>query len=321
MGSTCLAALLLFACTPRADSSDPDVRAPAVQAGAAGGVDGGRIMSTLIDARPAAIIEGKVLDWGELRPLLNEAAGARVLQEVVLDRQLDERIAAAGIVITDDDVDAERSLFYETLSSDPDVSARLARELRARQGLGRVRFARLLRRNARLRALVRGDVEISDEAVGVMYELVHGPTREARLMVLPTLGQAQAAIDRVESGELFGEVAAELSTDTSAARGGMLAPISNRDATYPEALRQSLFALEQGELSPPVLLGDRYAVLLMMREIEGDGADPQEVRADLERAVRLNQERLLMDRLGRELLAEASVTILDDQLAWSWEQR
>ncbi|MCZ6542944.1 MAG: hypothetical protein O6768_04705, partial [Planctomycetota bacterium] len=43
-----------------------------------------RISSTVIDARPAAMVNGMVVEWGELRPLLNEAAGAEVLQEIIL---------------------------------------------------------------------------------------------------------------------------------------------------------------------------------------------------------------------------------------------
>ncbi|MHC4590183.1 MAG: peptidylprolyl isomerase [Planctomycetota bacterium] len=230
--------------------------------------------STLIDARPAALVEGRVVDWGELRPLLNEAAGADVLADVVLDRMLVAELDDAGILITAQELDAERALFYETLSPDPDTAARLARQLRARQGLGRQRLDRLLRRNAALRALVRDRVEITEEAISRMYEIAHGPKRQARLIVAPTLNDAQAAINRVNAGELFADVAVEVSTDTSAARGGMLEPISRADASYPQALREAVWALEPGELSRPVFLGDRYAVLALLSVFDGDRQPP-----------------------------------------------
>jgi hypothetical protein len=277
--------------------------------------------ATLVDARPAALVEGRVVDWGELRPLLNEAAGADVLSEVILDRMLAPALDNAGILITEQDMDAERALFYSMLSADPDVAARVARQLRARQGLGRQRLERLLRRNAGMRALVRDRVEITDEAVRRMYEIVHGPKRQARLMVLPTLVEAQAAINRVNAGELFADVAVELSTDTSAARGGLLEPVSRADASYPQALREALWALERAEVSRPVFLGDRYAVLSMVRIVDGDGADFETVRPQLVQQVRLNQERFLMDDLARRLMAEASITIIDDEIKWSWDSR
>jgi hypothetical protein len=277
--------------------------------------------ATLIDARPAALVEGRVVNWGELQPLLNEAAGADVLAEVVLDRMLAPRLDDEGIVITAKELDAERALFYETLSTDPDMAARLARQLRARQGLGRWRLAKLLRRNAALRALVRDEVVINEEAIGRMYEIAHGPKRQARLIVVATLADAQAVIDRVSAGQLFSDVAVERSTDTSAARGGLLEPISRADASYPQALREALWALVPGELSRPVLLGDRYAVLSLVRVVDGDGAEVDAARPQLERQVRLNQERILMDDLARSLLAEATVTIIDDEIKWSWDAR
>jgi hypothetical protein len=283
--------------------------------------EGGVPPATLIDARPAALVEGRVVDWGELRPLLSEAAGADALQEVILDRMLAPALADAGVVITRDDLGAERALFYEMLSPDPNVAARLAKELRARQGLGPNRLEGLLRRNAGLRALVRDQVEVADEAVRRMHEVVHGPKRQPRLMILPTLAEARSAISRVNAGEPFTDVALEVSTDASAARGGLLEPISRADASYPQALRETLWGLEPGELSPPILLGDRYAVLTLARVVEGDGADLESVRPQLERQVRLSQERLLMDRLARQLLAEANVTIIDDAVKWSSDNR
>ena len=77
---------------------------------------------------------------------------------------------------------------------------------------------------------MRDRVQVTDEAVGRLYEIIHGPKRQARLMVLATLRAADAAIQRVRSGEFFGDVAVEISTDSSASRGGLLEPISRGHA-------------------------------------------------------------------------------------------
>ncbi|MEE9130101.1 MAG: hypothetical protein V3T84_08790, partial [Phycisphaerales bacterium] len=93
-----LAAGFLFACAGGADStgrggivaqrplaiSTPDSGPPL--ATRPGGDEVVAVVSTVVDARPAALVNGRVVQWGELRPLLNEAAGAVVLQEVILDR-------------------------------------------------------------------------------------------------------------------------------------------------------------------------------------------------------------------------------------------
>ena len=112
-----------------------------------------------------------------------------------------------------------------------------------------------------------------------------------------------------------------VSTDSSAARGGLLEPISRADLSYPEALRQALWSLESGEISSPVLLDRGYAVLVLVRELQGDGADPAQVRPELERLARLHHERLLMDQLARQMLFQVSVTIFDDALRDNWSRQ
>ncbi|MCZ6445856.1 MAG: peptidylprolyl isomerase [Planctomycetota bacterium] len=319
----------MFACSCQTDSPRRSFRegtsitlsSPFGRFGDSAAPAGARISSTVIDARPAALVNGVVVEWGELRPLLNEAAGAEVLQEIILDRMLSRALADAGVTITADEVDAERQLFYSTLSPDTGVSARLGRELRSSRGIHRHRFAQLLHRNASLRALVRDRVQVTDEAVGRLYEIIHGPKRQARLMVLPTLRAADAAIQRVRSGEFFGDVAVEISTDSSASRGGLLEPISRADPSYPQALRQVLWSLASAEISAPVLLGDTYALLMLVREVPGDGADLDEQRGELERLARLNQQRLLMDQVARRLILQATVTVFDEALRESWDSR
>jgi hypothetical protein len=270
------------------------------------------IAATHIDARPA------VIGWGELRPLLNEAAGAAMLRELILDRMLTAEIEHEGVAIGPDQLAAERRLLLETLHHDPEISIRLLEELRVRQGLGRTRFEALLRRNASLRALVRPRVEISDAAVHRMYDAVHGPRRQARLMVLPTLAEARLAAERVQQGESFVDLTVELSTDTSAGRGGLLEPIGRGDPSYPEALLNALWELGPGDVSRPIMLDGQYALLLLVREIEGDGADFDAVRPGMERRVRLALERVLMDQLARSMISGSRVTIFDDALEESW---
>ena len=305
---------VLFACSGPPDSTWPgtgvavSARLPAQDP----------MISTVIDARPAAVVDGRIVGWGELRPLLSEAAGAEVLREVILDRMLAGAVAEAGITVTTNDLEAERELFYSTLSLDRDLAVRLARAVRQRQGLGRERRRRLLKRNASLRALVSGQVQVSDETIRQMSQIIHGPKRQARLILLPTLAEAQAAVRRVEAGEFFGDLAVELSIDSSAPRGGLLEPISVADPSYPEALRQTLWSLAKGDVSNPVLMERGYGVLMLLTEIPGQDVDMKEVRGEMERLARLQQQRILMDRLARKLLAKPSVIIIDQAIKESW---
>jgi hypothetical protein len=311
----------LFACAGPSDSPGWQDAAETSGETAFDGTGNDFVSTTLIDARPAALVEGSIVNWAEMRPLLNEAAGAAILQEVILDRMLIIELARTGRSVTDRDQQRERDLLYETLSPDPDVAARLAKALQVRQGLGKRRFRRLLHRNASLRALIADDVILSEEAIIQTHMILHGPTRRARLMVLPSLSEAQTAVNRVRDGEFFGDVAVEISTDASASRGGLLAPISRADPTYPEVMRDALWTLVPGETSTPILLSQQYAVLMLVEEIDGDGVTLEDSRVQMQRQVRLMQQRLLMDQKARQLLNEASVTVIDAALKDSWDDR
>ena len=309
---------LLYGCATPTDSSPAPLpagtEAPAVR-------PGGEPVTTFVDARPAALVNGRGVLWGELRPIVTEAAGAQALRDVILDHKLAELTAEAGIIITDDDEAAEQRRLLETLGDDPNTAVRLLDELRDRQNLGPHRYPALLRRNAMLRALVRDRVQVTGAAVAQMYDTLHGPKRQARLITVGDLSAAQAAAGRIRSGEFFGDVAVEMSTDSSAARGGLLQPVSRSDPSYPAALRDAIWALpDMNETSDPILLGNGYAIAQLVREIEGDGVPLEDERDKLERLVRMNQERVLMDRLARTILTDAAVTIFDESLQSSWRR-
>jgi foldase protein PrsA len=304
--------------TARADGTSTR-RPPSSQPGTRPGAGAPEIIATPVDARPAALVNGRMLEWGSIRDGLTEAAGGEVLAEVILDRLLHEELQKAGIVLGPDALAGERALLLSSLHEDVNQAVRLLQELRERSGLGPARFEMLLRRNASLRALVRDTVVVSDEAVAAMHERRHGPRRQARLIVVKSLEEAQRAIDRLNAGEAFADVAAEASIDPSAARGGLLEPISAADPTYPRAIREALGLLKAGEISPPVLLPESFAILTLVREIPADDVSLGESRDAMARLVRLEQERLLMEQMARRLLGGATIAVFDDSLKFSFD--
>ncbi|MCA9284982.1 MAG: peptidylprolyl isomerase [Phycisphaerales bacterium] len=263
-----------------------------------------------------AMVDGAPVQWMELRPALLEAAGGQALQDLALDRRLAIELRKRGLAVDQSAIDRERQLLLESIAADRNTAARLLEELRRRDGLGPVRFDALLVRNASLRMLVADEVRITPETLAQARDLATGPRRQVRLITLPSLTDCDAALRRLDAGESFSDVAVEVSTDRSAARGGLLEPFARADVTYPQALREAVFALAPGQVSSPILLENGYAIAVLVRELPGAGA----TSGDLERAVRLAQERLLMDQLARRLLRETRITVLDDDLNDSWKR-
>lgn len=279
--------------------------------------------------RTIAAMIGNEPIWldGLVGPLL-EASGGVVLEEAVLDRMLEREAATAGVRIDASQIDAERALLTDSftragLASTPDDAERRLESIRRARGLGDERFRGLLRRNALLRALVAPSVVVSPEALKQAHAFRFGARYQARLIVAPTAPEAAALRTRVLNGEEFSALAAESSVDSSAARGGVLEPISPADPSYPASIRTALADLRPGEVSLPIAVEQGYALVRLDRVMEPSGTPPavNDVRDALEREVRTEQERLLMNQLARRLLEEADLTIMERALDQSWRER
>lgn len=278
-----------------------------------------------------ATVAGSDVNWERVRPLLAEAAGGIVLEEIALEMMLVGEMRQRGLVLTDAMIERELVLLRDSLSSDeaarsPDEAQRLLDEVRRRRGLGPERFEALLRRSAMLRALVQDRVVVDSASVERAYRIRHEARHRVRILTTDRVDDAQRARARVLAGEEFSRVAAEVSTDTSAVRGGVVEPISIADPSYPDALRRVIGRMTVGQVSEPVVLDadgpPQIAVVVLDEIVEPErSVTLAQVRGELERLVRLREERLLMDSLSRQLLGQARVSPVDGSGAWSWRSR
>lgn len=271
---------------------------------------------------PVALIGDRRIGMQELAVLSNEAVGGQMLAELVLDHQITRQLQNTDRAITQADIDAERQLMLEQMSDDPDQAVRLLNALRERNGWGPRRFALLLRRNAGLRKLVAGQVEVNDAMVQLAYQRAYGPRVAVRMIVVDRLTQAQRLLDRIRGGADFEAMAQEFSMHPSAAQGGLLPPIALTDPAIPRSIRQAVNQLTPGQITAsPVAVDDDYALLKYERNIAAEAVPLEQVRSELEQAVRLQAEATLMRQRARALLESASVTILDPLLKQRWQQQ
>ena len=271
--------------------------------------------------RPPVTWRGEVIEWSELRPLLAERAGAVVLEEVLLDRQLDRLIRERNLTVDAARVEREAGDLLAGLSEDPDRAGRLLLDLRAAQGLGDRRWNALLRRNAAARLLVQDQVRVTPQAIEAAMDAAHGPRRTCRIMALPDLKACAEARRRIDAGEPFGEVAVAMSTDRSAARGGLVNPVSRLDPSWPASFRQALWDLSMGQTSAPVLVEQGYVLVRAEGEVPAETVDPVKARAAAERDVRRAQERVQMEALVAGLReAQRDAVVSDDDLRGAWRR-
>lgn len=313
-GTLPLAALLAVACDTGAKQG-PRTYPPAPAAGerpSGGGAEGSRT--------PVAEARGQTVTWADLTPSLVELAGVTVLRDEFLDQRIAQELSAAGLVVSERDVAAERDHLIASLDADPNTAERLLDEIRQRQGLGPVRFDSLLRRNAGLRKLVAADVRITADALARHHDSLHGPRRVCRIVALQTLQDADQVKRELDAGASIADLAQRRSTDASAARGGLLPPIAKGDPTWPEALREALFSLELNQVSPPTFANGSYLVVRLEEIRAADGVSLDAVRPAVEASLRRAQERVLMEELALRYVRELRPEIYDPLFDQAWRR-
>lgn len=271
--------------------------------------------------KPLAYVSGQPLTEGDLLEPLLEDSGGEVLSEIVLDRAIDQKLAARGLKLTPAQIAKEKQLVLATLSPDPNEAARLLKRLRQRRGLGKVRFAAMLRRNAGLRLLVKSHITVTPAALHRAYQRTYGPQYQAQLIVRPTADQIQQLRSKIQHGASFTRLAIEDSTDPSSIQGGLLPPISPADPAYPQAIRSALTKLKPGQISPIIGIEGGFALLKLVRKIQGKSVKFDDVKKALIKKVRTRAERLQMRQLAQRLLKQADVVVLDPALSKGWSMR
>lgn len=275
-----------------------------------------------------ALVDEQPVSLATLSPALLEIAGAAALEEVILDRRLRAACERRGIEVTEEDARREAMLMVSAMidtgvASDDDDAVRLLERIRRQRRLGEARFEALLMRNAMLRRLVEDEVRITPASIDQAYRLRFGTRYRCRIITADSARTISEAHDRILDGESFARVAAEMSTDVSAMRGGLIDPVSPADTSYPSAIRSAIEEIEPHTVSDPIVLESGFALVRVDEVIPArdPALSPAQLDELLERDARRRQERILMDDLARRLFAEADVVILDPSLRSSWERR
>jgi hypothetical protein len=273
------------------------------------------------------------VDAAALAAPLMELAGSVALEEAILDHQLKARLDAGGAALPDDAIEREERLLLDAVAAeagaDDQQAAALIQRLRGSRGLGPRRYTSLLWRNAALRALVGPGIAVTAEDLSAALEMEFGRRYRARVLVTRDLASAAEALAKLQAARekggplewVFAELAAGLSVDGSGPRGGLLPSASAADRGLPPEFRAALRSLAPGEVSD-VLALSTGAGLVLVEGIAREASTPTDAqRRAVEARVRARLERLYMDRLARDILDRAGVSVHDESLRWSWEQR
>jgi hypothetical protein len=280
-------------------------------------------------SKPVALAGRDPITFATIAAPMAELAGAQALEEAVLDRMLAQRAQEQGVTISPQQLADEQRLFVRTLADEANLSERDAAtaldRVRASRGLGPIRYNALLTRNATLRALVAQTTVPTQEQLDQELAIATGPRYRVRIMTSPSQSAVANAREQVlaqpiaSRSSAFGNLATSVSADASAARGGLIESISTVDSFVPGIIRSTIATLPVGEVSSVLVLNAGFAIVLMESPVPPLESDSPAARDRVAQRVTLRLQRLQMDRLARELLASANITVLDDSLSWSRE--
>jgi parvulin-like peptidyl-prolyl isomerase len=269
--------------------------------------------------RPVAMLENEAVTIRSMQDRLFERSGAEILRELQLETALRRALSEQDMTIDEQDLDHEEQLLLSRLSADENAARELLSQVRGNEGLGPVRYEALLWRNAALRALVQDDLQLNEPLLRRLHRMQHGPRLRTRLLVVPTLQEAEELHARLAAGEAFDALAATRSIDSSRDRGGLVEPISLEDPAWPAALRAALESTPPGGMTDIVFLEDRFAIARVENEIPADGIEFETARDEMMTLARLTQERLKMADLAGRLGITPSLQVLDPTLRQAWK--
>jgi foldase protein PrsA len=186
-----------------------------------------------------------------------DALAAAVLQTLVEQALIDQAAKEMGITVSQAEIEAEyqatRALVTDDESWNSWLEANLFTEEEFRESL----------RDALITQRVRDAITSEEEAITVMQ--VH-----ARHILVSTAQDAENVMQRLNAGEDFAALAAELSSDvTTREQGGDLGWFSRNELLTPE-LAEAAFNLEPDQITGPVetMLGYHVVQTLQFGERE-----------------------------------------------------
>lgn len=261
------------------------------------------------------LVSGEPVPWSVLTPMLAEAAGVTVVEELALESALRSLLRARGLAIGDEEIQRERARWLELLESEG-VPTSAETQIRRRRGLGPERFRRLLWRNAALRALVEpGEVMVTDDELALARQIRRGERFSASGLVYPDANAAVRALERIR-GDGRGTTASFFELASSRTPPPWHGVISPFDPAYPDALRRAIRTTAPGQMTGVIGGDDGFTIALVHARVAPSTDTPGDDDA-LRRELETRKSRLAMERLAARLLASTTTHAMDRHLSWS----
>lgn len=285
------------------------------------------------------IVNGRPITRADFTEKLIESHGLALAEQLILTIAARQRAEEMALTVTDRDVrqahdDALRRLALP-LDADPDApldagaldeAKLLLDEFLQAKNISRLEWNLRMEQNAILRKIAEAEVDrltLSEDLLRDEYEMTYGPRVQIRHIQLSSRQKVAEVRRQLAAGEDFELVARKFSENQiTAARGGLMPPISRLDPAVTPLIRETAFSLNPGQVASPVHEGNWFHILKLERKfppsnIPFENADQELLRHKLrDRLVRSRHEDL-----EAELFQSATVDIRHEKLRGQFERK
>jgi len=255
-----------------------------------------------------AIVNGQQITHGLLSQECLKHYGGKVLESLTNKYIIALRCREANITITEEEVNQEIDRVARRFGIPVDqwmVMLERERNIKPEQYASEIIWPTLA-----LRRLAAGQIQVSDDDVAKALDRQFGPQVHVRLIITRDGQKAQKIHEQLAvNPNLFPKLAREHSSDVnSASAGGLIQPIRRHSGDA--AIEAAAFALQPGQISEILTVGDRFAILKCEKQIPGQNPTMQQ-REQAATLVRNNlRDRRLRDASGelfKKLQDEAEI--------------
>lgn len=252
-----------------------------------------------------AIVNGQKISRKALVEACVQRHGEEVLESMVNKRLIQYHCQKRGIEVSQADVDAEIDRMSKRFKLGRQQWLEL---LMNERGITPDQYARdIVWPTIALRKLASTQLAVTQKELQKAYEAQYGPAVRARLIVVSDPQQAQQIQARAKADpDEFARLAIDHSEDVnSASIGGMIQPI--RRHVGDPAIEREVFALEPGQISSIIQVGNQYAILKCEGVVPARNVPISQVKDELIESIKEDKLREKANELFAQFQKSATV--------------
>lgn len=282
------------------------------------------------DGDALVIVNGRPITRRQMVDVLMESHGLPIMQQLIVLELAKEETKRLKLNVTPADVEREFQQALDKIAPQVNAEGQALSEAEKREsldglllqkGLTLPEFRIGMERNAHLRKVVEQNFRVDEATLREEFARLYGERVEIRHIQVGDVNGLHEALNRLEKNTDFAEVARAVSQNAeSAVNGGLLEPFAFNSEEMAPVLREAAFSMKPGEVSKPIRVGRWWHIIRLERRLPASDVRFEDVRPQVEQALRGHAIPQEMNRLITALFQKADVKVLDAELKRKYER-